>query len=73
MANQHIIKHKNGWAVRGEGNKKDTYHTKTQEQAFNKARNIAEHQGGDVIIHNRKNKIRERNTYGKKDPFPPKG
>lgn len=29
--NQHVVKRDNGWAVRGEGNSKDTSHHRTQE------------------------------------------
>lgn len=73
MANQHVVKREDGWAVRGEGNSKDTSHHDTQQKAFEKARDIAKNQGGDVIIHDRNNKFRDRNTYGKKDPYPPPG
>jgi uncharacterized protein YdaT len=74
MANQHVVRRSNGqWAVRGEGNTRDTSHHDTQREAFEDAREVAQNQGGDVIIHNRKGRIRERNTYGKKDPRASKG
>ena len=70
--NQHVVKREDGWAVRGEGNQKDTSLHKTQSDAFEAARDIAQNQSSEVFIHGRDGKIRERNTYGK-DPHPPKG
>jgi len=71
--NQHIVQRSNGWAVRGGGNSKDTSHHNTQRDAIDAARNIATNQGADVIIHGRDGRIRARDTYGKPDPFPPRG
>ena len=45
----------------------------TQKQAFENARQKAKQEGGEVLIKNTDGKIREKNTYGKKDFFPPKG
>ena len=73
MSNQHVVQRPNGWGVRGEGNSRDTSLHPTQEQARNAARQIATNQGGDVIVHGRDGKIRARDTYGKPDPYPPKG
>jgi hypothetical protein len=73
MSNQHVVERSDGWGVRGEGNSRDTSHHNTQADAIRAARDIAQNQGGDVMIHDRHGKIRERNTYGKPDPFPPRG
>lgn len=74
MTNQHIVQRPDStWAVRGEGNKRDTSHHSTQREAIKEAKKIAEHQGGDTITHGRDGKIRERNTYSKVDHHPPKG
>ncbi|MDD4318994.1 MAG: DUF2188 domain-containing protein [Candidatus Peribacteraceae bacterium] len=74
MANQHVVQRPDGtWAVRGEGNERDTSRHDTQKEAIDGAKEIAENQGGDAIVHGRDGKIRERNTYGKPDPYPPKG
>ena len=61
------------WAVLGEKNSRDTSLMKNQLDAFYHAREIAINQGGDVILHGRDGKIRERNTYGKIDYCPPSG
>lgn len=71
--NQHVVRRDNGdWAVRGEGNSRDTVRTNTQQEANERAKEIATNQGSEVIIHGRDGKIRERNSYGN-DPNPPKG
>lgn len=70
--NQHVVRRENGWAVRGEGNSRDTAHTNTQQEAIERAKQIAQREGSEVIIHGRDGKIRERNSYGN-DPYPPEG
>lgn len=70
--NQHVVPHPDGWAVRGAGNSRATVVKPTQEAANAAAIPIAQNQGGDVVIHRRDGRIRERNSYGN-DPFPPKG
>lgn len=71
--NQHVVRRGEDWGVLGEGNQRDTSHHDTQKEAEEVAKEIAENQGGNVIIHGRDGKIRERNTYGKPDYYPPKG
>ena len=39
--NQHVVHHDKGWAVKGEGNKRNTAITPTKEEAEQVARNIA--------------------------------
>jgi len=73
MAHQHVVQRDDGtWAVRGEGNERDTSRYATQQQAQERAKEIAINQGGDVITHGRDGKIRARDSYGN-DPFPPRG
>lgn len=70
--NQHVVRRDDGWAVRGEGNTRDTSHHSTQDEAFRAARDIARRQQSEVFIHGRDGKFRDRNSYGN-DPHPPKG
>jgi len=70
--NQWVVQRDDGWAVKGEGNSKDTSHHDTQKEAMNAARDIAKNQKSEMFVQGRDGKIRERNTYGD-DPFPPKG
>ncbi|WP_462156521.1 DUF2188 domain-containing protein [Pseudoalteromonas sp. GB56] len=69
--NQHVVKRPEGWAVRGAGNSKDTSHHKTQEQARQAAREIAQNQKSEVVIHRANGQIRDKDSYGN-DPCPPK-
>lgn len=69
--NQHVVPHENGWAVKGERNLRATKVTKTQDQAINRATEIAKNQHSDTKIHGRNGKIRAGNSYGN-DPCPPK-
>lgn len=68
---QHVVKRKEGWAVRGSGNKRDTAHTKTQAEAMKIGEQIARNQKSELVIHGRDGKIRDSDSYGN-DPYPPK-
>jgi hypothetical protein len=70
--NQHVVPHKDGWAVKGAGNSKATAIHPTQQSAITQARDIARNQGSEMLIHGADGRIRECNTYGK-DPYPPEG
>lgn len=73
MANQHVVHRDDGsWAVRGEGNDRDTSRHPTQGDAIDRARDIAINQRGEVVIHRPDGRIRDRDSYGN-DPFPPPG
>jgi len=69
---QHVVPHKDGWAVRGAGSRKASSVHRTQQQAIDQARRAAENQGTELYIHGRNGRIRERDSHGN-DPFPPKG
>lgn len=68
--NQHVVPHKDGWAVRGEGSSKPSKVTSTQKDAIDVARQIAQNQHSEVVIHRRDGTIRDKDSYGK-DPHPP--
>ena len=70
--NQHVVRHKDGWAVRGAGSQRATSVHPTQQEAIDTAREIARNQGTELFIHGRDGRIRARDSYGN-DPFPPKG
>ena len=69
--NQHVVKHQDGWAVKGEGNTKATKVTRTQAEAIEIAQDIARNQHSDTKIHGVDGRIRAGNSYGN-DPCPPK-
>jgi hypothetical protein len=70
--NQHVVKHADGWAVKGANNQKATKVTSTQKEAITVAREISKNQNSELLIHGRTGQIRERDSHGN-DPFPPKG
>ena len=69
--NQHVVPHKDGWAVRGEGNEKVTSISPTQRQAIEEGRMIAQHKQAELVIHGRDGKIRDKHSFGR-DPYPPR-
>lgn len=69
--NQHVVPHKDGWAVKGAGNAKPSAVVPTQKEAIEIAEETARNQQSDTKIHGRDGKIRAGNSYGN-DPFPPK-
>lgn len=71
MANQHIVKRGDQWAIRAENAKRDTRVVDKQAEAIKAGRQIAKNQGSELIIHGRDGRIRARDSYGS-DPFPPK-
>lgn len=70
--NQHVVKHHDGWAIKGAGNEKATKVVNTQSEAIVIAKEIAQNQNSELFIHGRNGQIRERNSYGN-DPYPPEG
>lgn len=70
--NQHVVKHQDGWAVKGAGNDRANKVTDTQKEAIQVAREIAKNQQSELFIHGKNGRIRERDSFGN-DPFPPKG
>jgi hypothetical protein len=69
---QHVVKHPDGWAIRGAGNGKVTKVTHTQEEAINIAREISKNQRSELLIHGKNGRIRDRDSHGH-DDYPPKG
>jgi uncharacterized protein YdaT len=59
------------WAVKKEGDKRPSSLNSTQKAAIKKATRLAKKNKSEVVIHDRKNKIRDKDSYGP-DPNPPK-
>lgn len=73
MAKQiHVVKHGDDWAAKQDNAQRASAVTKTQREAFLRAREIAKNQGEEVSIHNTTGQIRAKHSYGN-DPYPPKG
>jgi hypothetical protein len=54
--NQHVVPHKKGWGVKGEGNEKLSAITPTKAKAEEIAREIARNQKSELVIHGKKRK-----------------
>lgn len=68
--NQWVSPRKEGWGVHGEGNTRDTSQHKTQQEAIDRAREIAKNQRSEVIVQRPDGRIRSKDSYGN-DPNPP--
>ena len=68
----HITPHENGWQVKVAGNQKASKVCSTQKECIDYGTSKAKASGSELVIHNKKGQIREKNSYGN-DPFPPKG
>jgi len=62
--NQHVVPHKGKWAVKGEGNSRNTAITDTQAAAIEIAKDIAKNQKSEVVIHRPDGTIRDKDSYG---------
>lgn len=69
--NQHVVPYDSLWAVRGEGNSRVTSVHQTQGEAIVAAREIAQNQHSELVIHGRDGRIRDKDSFGN-DPFPPR-
>ena len=67
----HVVPHAEGWATRKEGAGRAGNVTDTQKEAITKAREQAQREKVEVVIHRQNGRIRDSDSYGN-DPSPPK-
>ena len=67
----HVVPHGEGWATRKEGAQRVGFTADTQKQAIERAREQAQRQRVEVVIHRPDGRIRDSDSYGS-DPNPPK-
>jgi hypothetical protein len=71
--NIHVTHRADGtWAVIGEGDSRASSLHDTQEAAIVTARSIAINNRSELVIHDRHNRIRDKDSHGS-DPYPPPG
>ena len=70
--NIHVVRGNNQWKVMQENAQRSSGNYKTQNEAFERAREIATNNGQEVAIHGLDGRIRAKHSYGN-DPYPPKG
>lgn len=72
---RHVVPNpEGGWDVKKPGSNRSSSHTKTQQEAVDRAREIVKNQGGgEVRIHGKDGKIRDSDTIAPgNDPNPPR-
>jgi hypothetical protein len=70
--NIHVTHREDGtWAVIGEKDKKASSLHETQRDAIEAGRPLAQNNRSELVIHDRKNRIRDKDSFGN-DPCPPK-
>lgn len=70
--NIHVTRRGGGkWAVIGEGDERASGLYDTQKGAINAGRPLAQTNKSELVIHDRENKIRDKDSFGN-DPSPPK-
>lgn len=67
----HVVPHKDGWAVKKEGNERASSVHDTQADALKQARDQGRQDKVEVVTHGRDGRIRDSDSYGN-DPHPPK-
>ena len=67
----HVVSHNDRWVVRDDSLEKIRSVHDTQGDAIEAAKTIAQSMKGELVIHARNGRIRERDSYGS-DPLPPK-
>jgi len=70
--NQHVVPRDDGWALRGAGAERDTVHIDRKQDAVDRAREISQNQGTELVVHGRDGQIQSTDSHGH-DPFLPKG
>lgn len=68
----HVVPSGNKWSVIRAGAKRVSGYYQTQQEAMTVAQDRAKREGGELYIHGRDGRIRDRSSFGR-DPFPPKG
>jgi hypothetical protein len=67
----HVVPHEEGWAVRREGASRASSVHGTQAEAITEGRSLAQNNKTELVIHDRRGRIRDSDSYGQ-DPNPPK-
>jgi hypothetical protein len=70
--NVHVVPKAGGWAVRREGAERASTVTRTQQQAIDRARQIARREHGELVVQGENGRIRAKDSHGR-DQSPPKG
>jgi len=67
----HVVPHGDDWVARRPNTDRVSEVFDTQQQAIDYAREIAQRDHSELLVHNRQGQIRHRDSFGS-DPYPPK-
>lgn len=67
----HVVPHTDGWATKKEGAQRAGVVVDTQREAIDRAREQAQRENVEVVIHRKDGTVRDSDSYGR-DPNPPK-
>ncbi|MFJ7565543.1 DUF2188 domain-containing protein [Herminiimonas sp. NPDC097707] len=70
--NQHVVPQDDQWAVKGANSQRATELFDRKSDAVERAREIAQNQKTELVVHDQKGRIQYKDSHGN-DPFPPKG
>lgn len=70
--NIHVVPHDGKWSVKAEKAERPSNLFNTQREAISRGVELAKRNESELLIHNEKEKIREKNSYGK-DSYTPRG
>jgi Uncharacterized protein conserved in bacteria (DUF2188) len=62
MADVHVVPQASRWGLEVNGEVGPTF--RTQEEAIREGRNLAERQGGELVVHGQGGEIREKDSHG---------
>lgn len=61
-----------GWNIKKGGAERSSGHFGTKAEAVDRARQISQNQGTELVIHNKDGQIAQKDSHGN-DPYPPQG
>lgn len=67
----HVVPHSGGWAVKREGAERASSLHRTQADAIESGKQLAQTKKTELVIHRPNGQIRDSDSYGN-DPNPPK-
>lgn len=70
--NIHVVYNGDEWQVKQDNALRSSGNFRTQQEAFERAREIAMNNGQEVLIHGKNGQIHTKRSYGN-DPYPPQG
>jgi hypothetical protein len=62
MSDVHVVPSGDGWAIEVDGDERERFDT--QDDAIERARSVADDEGGELVVHGEDGEIREKSSHG---------